>query len=449
MKRKLASIMSILIAVTMAAGCSGKTATTNPQTGSTDKPAQAPAQSKGPITINYWHAMGAGVNGDTVKLHVKQFNEKYAGKIEVVETFQGNYDESTPKIMQALAAKTQPELAMMDTPRIPQFSDLGVCEDLTPYIEKDKVDMNDFIPGLMGYLTVGKQTIALPTNRSTPVLYFNKNAFKEVGLDPSKAPETWEDVKNYSAKLIKKDGSKTVRYGISYAFDFHWWVSAWALQQGSRVLDEAGKKMITAEDGTLLNALKFWNDLNKSGAYRKPASANAGTDMLNAFYLGEIGMIYQSTGSMGSILQNTQGKFEVGVGFLPKNKEYGVATGGASVFITKQSDKEKKEAAWEFLKFITSTEIATDFSVRTGYLPTRKSCVETETIKKLWAEKPQYKVAYDQLKYAKDTFRSTQMTVMHNEGNKIFSAFITEESLTPEQTAKEITDMANRLLQKK
>lgn len=443
MKRKFASFLSIGLVIGLLAACSGTPAPGSDPAASDEGAAGTPQQK---ITINYWHAMGSGVNGETVKLHVQQFNEKYADKIEVIETYQGAYAESTPKIMQAIAAKTQPEVVMMDTPRMPQFIDADACEDLRQYFTQEKLDDSDFVEGLMTYVKQGDKLYGLPLNRSTPILYYNKEIFKEVGLDPNKGPETWEDLKAYAAKLTKKQGAETVRYGIAFGFDFHWYLSAWVAQQGSRMLDEDGKKMVCVEDGTLLNALNFWNDLNKSGVYRKPASANPESVMLNAFYQGEIGMIIQTTGSLGNIFKNTEGKFEFGTSFLPKNKQYGVATGGGSIFITKQSGKAQKDAAWEFVKFLTSTEIAADWSVRTGYLPTRKSSVETEAIKKLWAEKPQYRTAYEQLQYAKDTFRSVQQTEVHNAGQKILQAFILEEKMTPEQAVKEISDMAENLL---
>lgn len=461
MKRKVTLFLSILLVFSLLISCSKQGGTDqkdNTNTGDTTTSSESgsgttdssdsskDSSSKAKITLNYWHSMGAGPNGEAIEYEVQEFNKKYEGQIEIIATYQGNYDETTPKIMQALAAGTQPDIVMMDAPRLPQFIDAGVCEELSSYIAKDNIDLNDFVEALFGYGKDGDKIYAMPLNRSTPILYYNKDAFKEVGLDPEKPPETWDELFEYAQKLTKTENGQVVRHGIGFGFDFHWWMSAMVLQQGSRILDENGK-MVCLDDGTLLNALKFWDKLNKSGVYRKPTTSNDGTVRLNAFYQGEIAMIWQSTGSLGQILQNTKGKFEVGTGFLPKVTQYGVATGGACLFIPAQCTQEQKDAAWEALKFFTSTEMATEFTVRTGYLPIRKSVIETDIIKELWEKYPQYKTAYEQLQYARDTFRTPYLTEFHLEGNKILEALILEESITPEQALEKIRELANRLLE--
>jgi sn-glycerol 3-phosphate transport system substrate-binding protein len=75
----------------------------------------------------------------------------------------------------------------------------------------------------------------------------------------------------------------------------------------------------------------------------------------------------------------------------------GVLVGGAALYITKKSAPEKRAAAWDFLKYLTSPEVQAEFAAGTGYVPIRKSSVELPAITQLWAKEPGYKVAYDQL----------------------------------------------------
>lgn len=58
-------------------------------------------------------------------------------------------------------------------------------------------DEKAFVPAIAGYYADSKTNhlISMPFNSSTPVLYYNKDAFKKAGLDPNKAPKTWADVK--------------------------------------------------------------------------------------------------------------------------------------------------------------------------------------------------------------------------------------------------------------
>lgn len=89
--------------------------------------------------------------------------------------------------------------------------------------------------------------------------------------------------------------------------------------------------------------------------------------------------------------------YEISTTFLPKDVQYGVPTGGCNLVIPTKASEEEKQAAWEFIKWITSPEQASQSTVTTGYVPTSKTATESETIQNLFVEKPQFKVALDQL----------------------------------------------------
>ena len=396
-----------------------------------------------PIEIHFWHSMGAGPNGAAVKALVERFNAANGKNIVVIETYQGNYNDTSAKLMQSIAAGTNPEVCMLDRGLILQYAPYDVLADMLPYAERDGVDIDDFVPGLMEFSWLDGELVSLPFNRSTPVFYYNKAAFAEVGLDPERPPQTWDELYEYAQKLTKVDeNGEPVRYGISFVIDTGWFLCAMVGQQGGRTMNEARDKVMYLEDGTALEALRFWRMLADSGVYRIPATTNAGTVMMQEFYQGRIAMMFQSTGNMTQILKNTEGEFEVGVAFLPKKVQYEVPTGGANLVMLDNVSEEKKEAAWEFIKYATSPEEAAIWSVNTGYVPIRYSAVETETIQNLWAEYPQYKVAFEQLEYARDTWASEQWWEFNNMVNKVVSRLIQDRSITPEQALQEIADEA-------
>jgi sn-glycerol 3-phosphate transport system substrate-binding protein len=86
------------------------------------------------------------------------------------------------------------------------------------------------------------------------------------------------------------------------------------------------------------------------------------------------------------------------VGFLPKWKEYTVTPGGACLAIPSLS--RSKAAAWKFMKWITSPDVTAEYATRTGYIPLRKSAIQTERLKAFYAKNPQWRVAIDQAQYA-------------------------------------------------
>jgi sn-glycerol 3-phosphate transport system substrate-binding protein len=107
-----------------------------------------------------------------------------------------------------------------------------------------------------------------------------------------------------------------------------------------------------------------------------------------------------STASLSGLLNTTKGKFDLGTAFLPAGKERGVPTGGACLVILTKAPAANKRAAAAFIKYLTNTENAAAFSEASGYMPATYSAVKSERIQKLYAQYPQYEVAYRQLEYA-------------------------------------------------
>jgi sn-glycerol 3-phosphate transport system substrate-binding protein len=90
-------------------------------------------------------------------------------------------------------------------------------------IDRDDYDLSSFEPRVLDYYRVEDRLYSMPFNLSSPILYYDKNDFREVGLDPEKPPQTLEDVKAYSEKLLQKDSSGNItRSGI--ALDVYPWI---------------------------------------------------------------------------------------------------------------------------------------------------------------------------------------------------------------------------------
>ena len=173
-----------------------------------------------PVTIELWHAMG-GVNGETLQTIVNAFNESQSDVIVDLQ-FQGSYYDLQQKFMASLAARKPPALIQLPIEGTGVFGPTGALADLSEYLEKDPVVNYDYFqPGLLVDSRYQGKFLAIPFNRSNPVLFYNVDHFVEAGLgtDP---PETWEEVVAYSKKLTitDKDGRVT-RHGFSP--NLHWW----------------------------------------------------------------------------------------------------------------------------------------------------------------------------------------------------------------------------------
>lgn len=227
---------------------------------------------------------------------------------------------------------------------------------------------------------------AVPYARSTPIFYYNKDQYKEAGLE-DKAPKTWDEVKANSQKLAEKKAAKSA---LSYPKEDSY--PAWIL--GNLVWGYGGGwssdwDMSAMTSPETVEAVQFAQDSTQDGWANVSSGAPA-----DDFAAGATSQILDSTGSLKSILDTAD--FEVGVGFLPggpKETEKIVPTGGAGVGISAKSSPEEQLASAKFLDFLTNSENTATFSEGTGYLPVRTDADMGEVYK----ETPQFETAVNQL----------------------------------------------------
>lgn len=399
MKKVKASLLACVFGLTaVLAGCSGgnqQTGGNNQSPANTPAPApteaSAPASNK-PVEIDFWYALG-GRNGEIIQEMVKKFNESQKD-IVVKASYQGSYYENHSKVLAAVSAGNQPDVTMVEVASIGAFADAKVLEDLGPYANGAE---KKYIPGLLGNSYWKDKLYAIPFNRSTPLLYLNRDMLKAAGLDPE-GPKTWEELREFSKALTKKEGDKTATYGFSTAIDI-WFYEALVFQSGGSILTEDNKALaINSEAGKA--PIEFWTSMLKEGIMKAPPGEkyNAWDVAKQDFLNGQVGMIFTSTGDLRGLKENA--KFDVGAAFLPANKTYGAPTGGANLVILAKSSDEEKKAAWEFVNWMTDTAQTVPFSLESGYMPVTTEAVESAEMKAAYEKEPNFQVAVKQLEYA-------------------------------------------------
>ena len=403
MKSKWFTLLSIMVLFSLLAACGGGGGTAN--TGNTggsgstgESPgngaAESPTGGEGVTTVQFWHSLG-GKNGEYMDALIQRFNESHED-IEVVGTFQGGYDETVTKLQQAIASGTGPDVSMLERAYVQMFADAEVLEDLAPYLEQSGISADDFTPGLMGHSYFNDKLVSLPLNRSTPILHVNKTLLDELGLS---VPATWEEMKEVANALVVKEGNEFKRYGVSMPYDT-WYPIAMISQAGGTFFNEDNTSVGFADNGAGEKVFSYLKDLQSTGALYYPPAQDSGNIVNSMFVEGKVGMIFQSTGSIGGLASTVD--FDYVTAFLPKDEVYANPTGGANV--TMLSSSKNKDAAWEFIRWMEMEEEGgLEFILQSGYLPFTKQMVESEQMQELWAKEPNRKVAYDQLEFAVDT----------------------------------------------
>lgn len=339
-----------------------------------------------PVTIQYWHSH-AEAQLEGLNKMIESFKEKYP-HITVEPVFQGAYPELHKKLQAAVAAKDVPAVTNVEVASLPNFADSGVFADLTPWINRDQVATDDFSTGMLqAYAYEGKQ-YGFPLIVSTSVFIYNKTLLDELGVQP---PQTWDEIEPFNKAVTKQEGGKTTRYAISIPGWDSWYLDPWLINGGGQILNEEGKSAVETPESLryVQNFHKWLQDGSIHMGYGKGASDN----MRQMFLNGEIAMVQHTSAMLKMYMENAN--FEVGVSFLPGDQKRTSNIGGAGIVMMEGAKENEKEAAWKFIEHMTSSEKNIGWAESVGYLPTRKSALESEEGKGYFERWSQYKAVFD------------------------------------------------------
>ncbi len=353
-----------------------------------------------PVEINFYYPTAVG--GPIAAIFERYTEEFNAANpdIHVVTTYAGGYDDISAAVQTEIQGTGEgPNVAVMLSADLQTFIDNGYVVPLQPFIDEmddSEAYVSDFAPAFMRNSVDEDGTIwALPFQRSTPVLYYNKDLFEEVGLDPETAPANREEMVEFGKMLTLPDGE---RWGLLIPSDGfpYWMFQGFAIGNGQNVIgDSPSEVYFNAPE--VVSALEFFTSLPDEGIM--PDGIIIWGDTPTDFTSGKAAMIYHTTGSLTNILNNAD--FEVGLGFLPAGDVgYGAPTGGGNLYMFASSTPEEQAAAWRWIQYLASPEIQADWGTSTGYVAARATAWDLEPLVSLVAEYPQYAMARAQLEFA-------------------------------------------------
>lgn len=401
--------------------------------------------------VIFWHAM-SGEGQKTLEKIVSDYN-KSQDKVEVEAIFQGSYEEAIVKFKAVSGTDEAPNLVQMNDVSTSFMYRSGAIVPMNNFIEKDKsFDINNLEDILLNYYKINDKLYSMPFNSSTAILVYNKDAFKEVGLNPNNAPKSYAEIEEYSKKLVKKDERGIVeRYGFSI-ISYAWFIEQMLANDNTLYVDEEngrnGNTPTKVVYGDQLSTILSWMQKMNS----EKLAINYGRDWdstRSAFSSGKVAMYLDSSAGLTGIINNSQ--FEVGTAFIPNEsgKFNGSIIGGASLWITDSKDDSKEAAAWDFVKYAVSKDVQAYWSIETGYYPVNKLSYETEVMKEYLKNTPQFKIVVDELK-ATNKNRATQgaiLGVFPDVREKMVEAMeAVSEGKDGNEVAKDVEKASNRII---
>lgn len=319
--------------------------------------------------------------------------------VKVTPVYAGSYADTRTKVQAAIKGGNTPDLAIMFSIDLYSLLSMDAIADIDSFCttDADKEWLNGFYDGFMMNSRDGETTYGIPWQRSTIVLYYNKDAFEAAGLDPEQPPKTWDELKEDAKKLTITENGQTTQYGIQIPSDgyAYWMLQTFCVEQnGFNLMNETGTETYYDDERTA-KGLEFWKSLADDGSMPEGIVAWATTP--SDFLEGKTAMMYHTTGNLTNVKNNAN--FNFGVTMLPANESYGSPTGGGNFYIFKGVSEERQQAAFDFIKWMTDDERVAQWSIDTGYVATRPSAYDTERMQEYAKEFPYCLVARDQLEY--------------------------------------------------
>jgi len=404
------------------------------------------ARAQAPVEVSFYYPIA--VSGPITKLidgFAADFEKENPG-IRIKPIYSGIYSDTLTKALTAMKSGQPPVTSILLSTDMYTLIDEDAIVPFDDYIKttEDQAWLKSFYPAFMENSQTGGKTWGIPFQRSTIVLYWNKEMFKEAGLDPNRAPANWTEMQEYAQKLTKRDASgKVTQWGLQIPSDgFPYWLfQALAIENGANLTNPAGTETYY-DKPEVIGALQYWVDLVKKHKVHPEGIVAWGTTPKD-FFEKKMAMMWTTTGNLTNV--RTNAKFDFGVAMLPAGKQRGSPTGGGNFYVFKQTTPAQREAAVKFIKWITTQQRAAQWGIDTGYVAVRADAWDTPAMKQYVAGFPAAAVARDQLPFAKaelSTHDSQRVTQALNDG---LQAALTGTK-TPEQAMKDAQREAERLL---
>lgn len=397
-----------------------------------------PAAAQTELTMYYPIAVGGDLTS-VVDDMIDDFETQHPD-ISVTAIYSGNYDDTRVRALSALASGEPAQLAVMFS--IDAY-DLIEQELIIPFeavatSDEDTAWLESFYPALMANSLIEGKTWGIPFQRSTIVAYYNKDLFREAGLDPETPPASWDELVSMGKALTKGDTYGLMIPSTGYPY---WMFQALAIQNGKELMSGDGLTTYF-DDPKVIETLEFWTSLTTDHGVMPEGTVEWGT-LRQAFLEGQTAMMWHSTGNLTAV--KNEADFDFGVAMLPANERPGSPTGGGNFYLFNDTSEEERAASLKLIKFMTAPEQAAAWSIATGYMGVSPAAYETDALKAYTAEFPPALVARNQLESAVAEF-STFETARVREGlnNAIQSALTGAKS--PADALSDAQRAAVRLL---
>jgi sn-glycerol 3-phosphate transport system substrate-binding protein len=346
------------------------------------------------VEVPFWHSMD-GPAGRLLAAFAQEFAAK-DGRYRVLPQYVGAYRDGETKLVAALRSGTAPVLFQAEISFFPRLVAEGRALALDPYLNLERSFLEDLFEPAWNYGLLEGKRYGLPLNTSTPVLFYNLDAFRAKGL---KAPRNWKEFEE-AAKALSSRQAK----GFIFVTDPQAWLfEAMVTSRGGNLVKD-GKPNFTSKEA--LEALEMLDRLNRAGALSARSMAEATFAQLD--FVRTKGMMVMASIANWPAAENFSFAFTLGVAPVPREPGGKVPMGGAQLVVLKGASEAQVRGALEFWKYLMEPRNVARWVEASYYVPVRKSAIPL--LEGFYRENPFRKVAFEQIAHAQERPKEPQFT---------------------------------------
>lgn len=346
------------------------------------------------VEVPFWHSMD-GPAGRLLAAFAQEFAAKDA-RYHVLPQYVGEYRDGETKLVAALRTGAAPVLFQAEISFFPRLVAEGRALALDPYLNLDRGFLEDLFEPAWNYGVVGGRRFGLPLNTSTPVLFYNLDAFRAKGL---RAPRNWKEFEEAAKALTSRQAK-----GFIFVTDPQAWLfEAMVTSRGGSLVKD-GKPNFTSREA--LEALEMLWRLNRAGALSARSMAEATFAQLD--FVRTKGMMVMASIANWPAAENFSFAFTLGVAPVPREEGGKVPMGGAQLVVLRGASEAQVRGAIEFWKYLMEPRNVARWVEASYYVPVRKSAIPL--LEGFYRENPFRKVAFEQIAHAQERPKEPQFS---------------------------------------
>src|SRR5215475_5100181 len=350
--------------------------------------------------VVWWHAMSGQLGRQVDKL-AADFNASQSD-YRIVPSYKGNYTETVTAAIFAFRSRTQPAIVQVN--EIATATMMAAKGAIYPVYQlmrdaQEAFTPSAYLPAVTGYYAdISGNLLSFPFNASTPILYYNKNMFRDAGLDPETPPKTWPEL-GVAAKKLRDRGAVC-------GFTTSWpsWInienfSAYHnLPLATKTNGFGGlDAVLIFNNPTVVRHIAQLAEWQTTKVFDYSGRAQTAEPR---FQKGECGIFIGSSATRADIKANS--KFEVGYGILPYWPDVAGAPqntiiGGATLWVLRDRPRAEYKGVAKFFSFLSKPEVQAAWHQNTGYLPITRAAFELTRKQGFYDRNPGADISIEQI----------------------------------------------------